>query len=332
MRAAHLNGLLSHFYSPTDGEFSSYYPTEKNPDGSDAKKLYQIRRGKLFLFMAIEPQSFFEEREYYCDENFKCNHDQSIDCFATNFDGNPVLNNNGEYAWKNHGTCKIAPYCIPHYEFVQGASSRSYQKFTAPHLAGKTAFKYGFFETKIRLGRSSAVSAVWMHRDDYAEPYSRYVKAPAMWPGAAEGQTYNKWESPSFIRNREWQEIDIAEAMNPTNPGNDLNMKYIPNVHAFANYKGRYTSATEALGPVILDNGLFNQKNPLWPAGSANNFRNQISLNYGSVKTLPYSWEEGWHVLGTYWSPSEIRFLYDGVEVFRMENTVMHQGTFSRFS
>lgn len=61
--------------------------------GSELNKHYTLdSEGKLNLKMAVEQESFFKSREYFCDDDFTCNHDSSISCYATNSDGSALLN------------------------------------------------------------------------------------------------------------------------------------------------------------------------------------------------------------------------------------------------
>ncbi|CAN8063607.1 unnamed protein product [Agarophyton chilense] len=52
---------------------------------------------------------------------------------------------------------------------------------------------------------------------------------------------------------------------------------------------------------------------------------NDWHFSSGSVHSLDAAWSAGRRIIGLYWSPKEIRFLIDGVEVQRIRNTIIHQ-------
>lgn len=137
-------------------------------------------------------------------------------------------------------------------------------------------------------------------------------------------------ECPSATRSRRWQEIDLVEAMNvgPHATG------YYPNVHAFAMYKGEFSSATSSPdvhlggmggGPIIVS-GVFGESNPSFAdVPLSSRVDNDWHWDPGSVSTLRSSWAEEAHTVGMYWSPNEIRFYVDGRETARLRNGLIHQ-------
>lgn len=83
----------------------------------------------------------------------------------------------------------------------------------------KNPFKYGFVEARVKLAKSPAVRTIWMHDDNIHPSYSRWIN---------ENKDFPFLETPSLIRSRRWQEIDLLEAMN--SEINDYWKKYIPNI------------------------------------------------------------------------------------------------------
>ena len=316
---------------PVDWEeldYSTYFQTPRELDGSQIHPFrlnYRFRAGRLHLRVTEQPQSYFEAREYYCDPvTFRCNHNPDIACYGTNYNGDAVLSNRSDptsYVWANHDKCKMEPYCIPSPRFVT-KSPRKYKRFLGVSIAGKKLFKYGFFETKVLIAQSSALTAVWMHDDNYDPPFARWTNDPNGYPFL---------ETPSHLRSRRWQEIDILEAMN--SEVDDIYKKYIPNVHIFAGYKGEFTeqnSQPNRLGPIVLDKEVIEQKNPRFE--SSNTTNNEFHLNYGNTHDLSIPWAMKWRTIGMYWSPTEIRFLVDGKETLRLRNTLTHQPMFFTIS
>lgn len=311
-----------------ESQHSTYFTTSSVPFSAGAKvppkeRQYSVRDGGLHLRISKKPLSYFLAREYFCNaKTFACNHNASIPCFGTNFGGKPILKNSSDptsYKFINHDKCKIEPYCIPHPKHVVG-QRRIYQKWVAPNIVGKNAFRYGFFEVNVKVADASSVSAVWMYDQNMFPSYARYVVT-------RKGDV--RLESPSKIRSRRWQEIDMLEAIHTKH----FNRLYIPNTHVFSAYKGEFTQPTytadrRKMGPIVIDDDVFRiGRNPRfsehYPKRS-----NSWHMNPGAVKTLDSPWAENFHRVGLFWSPNELRFLVDGDEVYRCKNTLVHQRMF----
>lgn len=270
---------------------------------------------------------FFQKREYFCDATtFTCNHNPDIPCFWTNFFGEPVYTDatNTTYAGITHDKCKISPFCIPHFEKVEGKTERTYTRYSSSHITGKNLFKYGYVETRVKLAASSAVFAVWMHARNSTGPgFCRFRRAEGFAAGV-------RRECPSSIRSDRWQEIDLVEAMNSV----IHKQRYIPNIHLFSGTKGEYTSASSVDdgsgnmggGPIVVTDSIFNQFGNLFGSLPAEDKAgNEFHWNPGSILNLTDAWADRWHVMGVYWSATEIRLYVEGVEVFRMQNDIIHQ-------
>lgn len=304
--------------------FSTYHATTTDTNGrkiGKRKRQYRVKGGKLLIRTSSKPERYFRKREYYCNKKtFHCNHNKKIPCYGTTYAGHPILKDPKKpksYAYVIHDKCKIEPFCIPHPTKVVG-SSRKYRKYLGVNIVGRKLFKYGFFEARVRMANSPAVTAVWMHDDNMVNGYSRWVKE----------KDYYRFESPSLIRSRRWQEIDILEGMNT--PVNDIWRQYIPNVHVFAGYKGEFTTRRVKrgkLGPIVLDRGVWTLPNPTFSPPDPDR-ANEFHLNYGNTASLARPWADDWHTVGMYWSPREIRFLLDGKETLRLKNTLVHQAMF----
>lgn len=306
--------------------YSSYFATNTDVTGDQIKeedRNYHVQNGTLRITLTSKPLDYFTQREYSCNsETFRCNNDENITCFGTRYDGSPILNNINDptsYRYLIHDKCKMEPYCIPSPKHVTGLS-RKYQRYVGVSLGGRKIFRYGFFEAHVKVARTSAVTAVWMHDNNVYPSYSR-------WTYDATNNFY-RLESPTVVRSRRWQELDMLEAMNAEK--NDLKRKWIPNIHVFAGYKGEFTRANLQegnLGPIVLDRGVFTERNPKFTPPDPSR-SNSYSMNYGSTKTLPTDWPDKWYTIGMYWSPEEIRFILDGEETFRIKNTLVHQPMF----
>lgn len=309
-------------------EHSTYFTTSSRPFSAGGKvpikeRQYSVRNGALHLRISKKPLSYFLAREYYCNSTtFRCNHNASVPCYSTTFNGHPLLKNSSDpesYKFINHDKCKTEPYCIPHPEHVVG-QRRQYQKWVAPNIVGKHPFRYGFFEVNVRVARASSVSAVWMFDQNVFPSYARYIETP-------EGKV--ALESPSTIRSRRWQEIDMLEAIHTKK----MNKWYIPNTHVFSAYKGEYTRPDSAggenkMGPIVIDDDVFSiGRNPRF-SNSYPKRGNSWHMNPGSVAELNEPWGDHFHRVGMYWSPKELRFLLDGDEVYRCKNTLVHQRMF----
>lgn len=314
--------------STSQPQWSTFFPTTTDPDTRlPTEKLYSLRNGRLTLHNAVRPLHYFTKREYYCNTTtFTCNHDSSIDCFATNYKGEPFYKdaNKSMYAGVTHDKCKLEPFCIPHPQHVTG-KPRVYSRIVGAHLTSKTPFKYGMFEVAVQMGDSPSVAAVWMHDDSMVNGYCRFVKHsdPAR-------STERVLECPSVIRSRRWQEIDVLEAMNSA----FHKRLYIPNIHAFAGYKGEFTSETAVDngsgnmggGPILVKASLFNERKPSFADVAVDERKaNDWHFSSGSVHTLDSAWSDRPRKLGMYWSPKEIRFMVDGKEVRRIRNTLIQQ-------
>lgn len=310
----------------TQRVYSTYHQTTTELDGTKtpSKNLnFRVWRGILLLRTTKKPVSYFQRREYYCNKNtFRCNHDRNIRCYGTKYNGEPILRDNSDptsYLWVNHDKCKKEPFCIPHPRHVKGAS-RKYRRYLGVNLAMKRPMRYGYFETRAKIAKSPAVTAVWMHDDNMVPGYDRWI--------FDEEKGWYIFESPTAMRSRRWQEIDILEAMNSDVGG--LSTKYIPNIHIFAAYKGEYTkfrSNITNLGPIILDRDVFTQPNPLFDPPNPDR-SNTWHMNYGSTETLKTKWGNRYYTVGMYWSRREIRFLLNGVETLRLKNRIVHQPMF----
>jgi len=304
-------------------KYSTYHQTTTNIDGNeiDKDKLnYRVLNGYLQVRTTTEDSSYFKSREYFCDKKtFRCNHDRRIRCFGTNYNGEPILKDKKDpksYLWINHDKCKKEPFCIPHPYHVVGAS-RAYEKYLGVNLAMKKQIRYGFFETRGRIANSPAVTAVWMHDDNIVPGYDRWTFDP--------DKGWYIFESPTAIRSRRWQEIDMLEAMNAEHE--QLFRQYIPNIHVFAGYKGEFTASNLSngkLGPIVLDRGVFMQPVPLFNPPNPDR-SNSWHLNCGNTKWLSSPWATKWYTIGMYWSPREIRFFLDGEETLRLKNKLVHQ-------
>lgn len=311
-------------------EYSTFFPTPTDPvTGASIHQQYSVYKGKLWLQVKEEPLEFFTAREYFCNSTtFKCNHNENIDCFATNFFGQPLYKDpeKTQYLGVIHDKCKREPFCIPHPEFVT-KQPRVYKKYTAAHLVSKKAFKYGYVEVRVRLPNSPQLTAFWMHNDDLTNGYCRYRESMAPEPPG------KILECPSPIRSRRWQEIDVLEAMNTA-----IHKRlYIPNIHSFAMYKGEFSSdiavdngdGTMGGGPIIVNKGVFSERIPDFSGvPDSGKEANDFHFSSGSVHTLDADWAQKVRTVGMYWSPKEIRFYFDGQEVRRIKNTLIHQPMF----
>ena len=303
--------------------YSTYHETTTGT--KENQRNYRLRRGKLLIRVTRKSRRYFTKREYYCDKKtFHCNHNKRIPCYGTTYNGYPILKDNNDpksYMYVVHDKCKMEPYCIPSPKHITG-SSRKYQRYLGINISGKKTFKYGFFETRVKIAKSPAVTAVWMHDDNMVPGYNRWVFDKEL--------NYYRFESPTPIRSRRWQEIDILEAMNAERE--NLKRKYIPNIHVFAGYKGEYTARRTSktkLGPIILDRSVFTQPNPEFnPPDPERN--NEYHMNWGNTLDgqLSSDWASSWRTVGMYWSPREIRFMLDGKETLRLKNTLVHQPMF----
>lgn len=311
--------------SESDPTYSVFFPATDNPDAGGAPiRQYRLNRGRLEGRLNPQPLEFFTRREYYCNSTtFTCNHNANIDCFSTNFFGKPIYLDKEKtlYAGITHDKCKISPFCIPHPLYIQGRTDRTYSKYASTHISSKKTLKYGFLEARVRLPPSSAILAIWMHNDEMVNGYCRYK--------IKESPTDKRLECPSRIRSRRWEEIDLLEAMN-----SDFHkQKYTPNVHAFSMYKGEFSSAIatdpgdgEMGGGNIIVRNIFHLKNPSFTdIDPALLLDNDFHWNPGSVADLSVPWADQTRTVGVYWSPNEIRFYLDGVEVRRLKNTIIHQ-------
>lgn len=321
--------------------YSTFFPSSTSPkDPSKKLKFYRIKKGQLRMRIDVKDEGFFADREYYCDKaaNFTCNHNASISCFTTDIFGDPILNADGDFMGMNHDKCKIEPFCIPHYQFVLDKDDpieRPYRKYVSAHFSSKKLFRYGFVETRVKLSNSSAILAVWMHDDNFASnSFCRYLRK--------EGKPGVEQQCPSLIRSRRWQEIDLVEHSN----SDFQRSNYMPNMHVFSANKGEFTSANASTnppdggtggGPIIVRNAFI--QNPpsftdvadvgectsLATCDAAQDLRNDFHWNPGNVTNLPSEWASDWRVAGLYWSPTEIRLYIDGVEVKRLQNSIIHQ-------
>lgn len=307
---------------------STYYPTTTDPETKQQTvRMFEVKDGYLQMKVQEQPLSFFTQREYYCNATtFTCNHSPSLDCFATDFNGNPIYKDstNTQYKAVVHDKCKTEPYCIPHPVYVSGKTEadRQYYRLASTHLTSKNSLQYGYMETKVHLGDTPTVAAVWMHDDNTINGYCRYRRS--------EGPVRVRIECPSLTRSRRWQEIDLMEAMNSTRHYN----RYIPNIHSFAMYKGEFSSANAREfsnpggmggGPIIVRD-IFRQQVPDFSDVPANDRTdNDWHWNPGAVHTLDAPWAAAPRVLGVYWSPKEIRFYVDGKETVRLNNSLIHQ-------
>eukprot|EP00171_Calliarthron_tuberculosum_P015281 IDg15281t1 len=239
-------------------DYSTYFSTTTQPF-TDARipedeRQYRVSDGMLHLKISKHPPGYFQQREYYCNSTtYMCNYDMNRPCYATKFNGDPILrdpNDPKSYRYLNHDKCKKEPFCIPHPTHVVG-DRRMYSSYAGPNIVGHIPFKYGFFEVNVRAARSSAVSAVWMYDNHVWPSYSRYRRDNASAPILL--------ESPSLIRSRRWQEIDMMEVMNTWSQ--NLHKLYVPNIHVFAGYHGEFTRAPgdeeHTLGPIVLDESVF---------------------------------------------------------------------------
>lgn len=311
-------------------EYATFFPTPTDPvTGEKIHQQYTVSKGKLILGVKEEPLEFFKAREYYCNATtFKCNHNENIDCFATNFFGEPTYKDPEKTQYRGivHDKCKLEPFCIPHPEYV-ARKPRVYTKYTAAHLVSKKAIKYGYFETKVRLPNSPMLTAVWMHNDELVNGYCRHRETG---DPAIKGKIF---ECPSAIRSRRWQEIDILEAMNTP-----IHKRwYVPNIHSFAMYKGEFSSATAVDkgdgmmggGPIIIKKSVFSERIPdMSSIPESDRIGNDFHYSSGSVQDLDADWAAKSRTIGMYWSPNEIRFYLDGKEVRRIKNTIIHQPMF----
>lgn len=307
-------------------KYSTYHATTTDVNGRKIKlsrRNYRVKKGSLNIRVTRKPRRYFAKREYYCDKKtFRCNHDKRIHCYGTTYKGTPILknkNNPKSYKWLLHDKCKKEPFCIPSPRYVTG-SSRKYSRYLGVNIVGKRLFKYGFFEARVKTARSSVVTAVWMFDDNMNPGYSRWTYEKK--------NNFYRFESPTVLRSRRWQEIDMLEAMNVERNG--LNRKFIPNIHVFSGYKGEFTQRKVQkgkLGPIVLDEVVFTQKNPKFNPPNKER-SNSFHLNYGSTADLRRDWSDDWYTVGMYWSPREIRFLLDGKETIRFKNTLVHQPMF----
>lgn len=314
--------------SSSSPEWSTLFPGVTDPaTGQNTARQYTVRNGKLEMFLTKHPLSYFTSREYYCDATtFKCNHNANIDCFATDFNGNPLFSQTDPTKFRGvvHDKCKIQPFCIPHPEFVTN-KPRVYSTWAGTHITSRKQFKYGFVEARVKMAKtSSAVSAVWMHNDELVDGWCRYVRVP----GNANGG--RRLECPSLVRSRRWQEIDLLEAMNTR----IHKTRYTPNIHLFTAYKGEFTSKSSrdngdgsvGGGPIIIDQALYRQGNPSFSnVANGNKVANDWHYSRGSVYELDREWARKIRIIGVYWSPNEIRFYVDGKEVKRIKNEYIHQ-------
>lgn len=311
-------------------DYSTYFTTTTEPFTRRKipidERQYHLKGGMLHLKISKKPLGYFQQREYYCNSTtYHCNFDQNRPCYATDFQGQPILRNAKDpksYRYINHDKCKREPFCLPHPAHVMG-EGRKYGAHVGPNLVGRSAFQYGYIEVNVRVAQASAVSAVWMYDNHMWPSYSRFRRENSSAPIIL--------ESPSLIRSRRWQEIDMLEVMNTW--AQRLNRLYIPNIHVFAGYHGEFTRARndddyDTMGPIVLDESVFQVgRNPCFDQMNAS-AANSWHLNVGSVHELPEEWAEHFHRVGLYWSPYEIRFVVDGDEVLRLRNTLVHQSMF----
>lgn len=310
---------------------STFYPSSTDPiTKQKSVQMYQISGGELRMKIQEQPLSFFTQREYYCNATtFTCNHNPNINCFATNFNGEPIYTDASktQYQAVIHDKCKTEPFCIPHPVYVSGKTEndRQYYRLASSHLTSTNSMQYGFLETKVQLGDTPAVAAVWLHDDDLVNGYCRFRKS--------EGPGRRRIECPSLTRSRRWQEIDLMEAMNSTGHST----RYVPNIHSFAMYKGEFSFADAREfsypggmggGPIIV-RGIFNEATPDFAdVPVEERVENDWHWSPGPVHMLDAPWAAKSRTLGLYWSPNEIRFFVDGNEVRRINNSLIHQPMF----
>lgn len=303
--------------------YSTFYPTSTDPANPGGPRLqqYKIENGRLHVNIDVKDESFFAAREYYCDPStFHCNHDQTIPCYFTNLHGDAIMKN-GSYLGMTHDKCKKEPFCLPHYKYVLNKAERPYRKYVSTHLYGKPMFRYGYVETKVKMARSMALFAVWMHgRDSTGPGWCRFKETD-------DGGIQR--ECPSRIKSDRWQEIDFVEAMHSQNHSH----KYIPNIHVFQCSKGEFSSA-EAVdngsgemggGPIIVNNANFKSPKLFAHVPLEQRSPNTFHMGSGSVYDLDVGWGDKERVVGVYWSASEIRFYVDGLEVHSVQNMLVHQ-------
>lgn len=301
---------------PPDTTYSTFFATTVNPKKNKPPvRFYSVSNGRLVLKTAKKPLSFFKERQYYCNATtFTCNHNANLPCNSIDFFGRD------RYDGIVHDRCKVAPFCIPHPEYVKHTGIEEYKGVVAPHITSRAYFHYGFLEAKIRLSDTPANLAVWMHDNSMTDGYCRFRRA--------EGPDWVWRECPSIIRSRRWQEIDVVEAMNSRNH-KDL---YIPNVHVFSMSKGEFTTADNSDapegmggGPIVVLGDFSLSKPSFSDVPESKRVSNDWHWNPGPVATLNKPWANKTRTVGLYWSPKEMRFLLDGKEVARMANPLVHQ-------
>lgn len=310
-------------------DYATLFATPTDPvTGLETYNNYAVRNWFLEMRMREEDEQFFESREYYCNSTtFKCNHDESIDCFATDLYGRPRYRDkhHTQYVGVVHDKCKKSPFCIAHPEIVR-QEPRIYTRYTGMHLASKRASKYGFYEARVRLPESPMVTAIWMHNNEMVDGYCRYRFS------GIEGDAKVRLECPSITRSRRWQELDMLEAMN----FGTQRKKYVPNIHAFAMYKGEFSAKNASDrhggmggGPIIVNKEVFGQKRPDFSDLDEDMKRpNDWHYSSGAVANLTTDWAARVRTVGMYWSANEIRFYLDGKEVKRIKNSLIHEALY----
>lgn len=268
-------------------------PLYLDPSG----RLNRVWKGKLELFLEPAGKSYFKNREYYCVRDKAkgnygyCNWDKTRS-------GEKCGRGDRRYEdWR----CKKAPYCFD-------PGQKTYHSLVAGQVLAKTEMKYGYVETRLLASRpeSNTVSAAWLSRQFWDPPYSRT------------NPDTGKWEGNSPIRQRHWQEIDIAELMMSPVMGGD---KFVPNVHMFAGYDGRYTAKDgEGPGPIIQDRSI------------AGKVHNEMHWDPGPQYTHHETWRDGWNTFAVWWDEDEIRWIVNGVERSRYKNRYIHQPQLFKFN
>lgn len=202
-----------------------------------------------------------------------------------------------------HGGKYIDGLCRKHSRCL-ARGQKKYHTVASGQVAARAPLQYGFVEVRLRGSRaqSKTITAAWLSQQLWDPPYSTQQK------------------NPSRFRGRNWQEIDIIEAaMASPEPG--VHRGYMPNIHLFADYYGRHTARAGApRGPRIMDSDAAGEK------------ANELHLNPGSVHTHHSDWSAGFVTVGVWWDPSEIRFIFNGVEVARYKNDYIHLEQYIKLS